>query len=489
MTSVLDMLADARRHHAAGRLGQAESVYRCAIAADPACHEALCVLGALLQQRGALDEAEQCFARALAIKAAPAAAYFARGNILVALAREAEAIECFEHALHLDPSHVGTCLQLGHLVFPHDTDTGLRYFERAHAADPAHAGARACLALGHLAAGAFRAGRQEWPAMFTAYHRALEIDPEHAGGHFNLAVEYLRQGMFPEGWWEYEWRWRWDKFADRPRGFSQPQWRGEPLEGACILLHAEQGFGDAIQFARYAPLVAARGGTVILEVDRRLVRLMDTLPGVTTLVARGEALPAFDWQCPLMSLPLACGTTLATIPHTVPYLTPRHESPDVFGAAAAGVTRVGLVWAGSPAHLRDQRRSIDIDLFAPLTRLPGLQWYSLQKGSPALTLVTPQPGLHLVDLAPAIHDFADTAALVASLDLVITVDTSVAHLVGALGKPVWILVPNPADWRWLLDREDSPWYPTARLFRQRTPGQWAPVVDQVREALGRDVVR
>jgi hypothetical protein len=271
--------------------------------------------------------------------------------------------------------------------------------------------------------------------------------------------------------------------ADRPRGFSQPLWLGEPLNGSRILLHAEQGLGDAIQFARYAPMVAERGATVLLEVHRHLVRLMTTLPGVATVVARGQSLPAFDWQCPLMSLPLAFGTTVETIPTRVPYLAAQRDGPGPQRTTAAGTQSVGLVWAGSPAHRRDQRRSIGLDLFTPLTQIDGLRWYSLQKGPAAAALSTPPPGLDLIDLARDIHDFADTAAIVANLDLVVTVDTSVAHLAGAMGKPVWILVPKPSDWRWMLDRDDSPWYPTARLFRQRTPGEWAPVVEQIHQAL------
>jgi hypothetical protein len=484
MASVADMLADVRRHLAAGRPDLADPLLRRLLAEDPSHHQALCLLGYLSNQRGDPEEAERCFATALAITPGPPAAYFARGIALVALDRKAEAVGCFERTLDLDPLHIGACLQLGDLVFGRDREAGLRYFERAHAIDPSHARARRSLALGYQAVGAFHADRHEWPAMFSAYHRALETNPDLAGAHFNLAVEYLRQGDFPKGWQEYEWRWKWDGFADRPRGFQQPLWQGEPLNGAPVLLHAEQGLGDAIQFARYAPIVASRGGTVILEVDRHLVRLMKTLSGVSTVVARGEALPPFDWQCPLMSLPLALGTTLATIPAAVPYLTPGDEHSGLFGAEESHVRRVGLVWAGSPAHLRDTRRSVGLDLLAPLTQMPGLQWYSLQKGSPAAALEVPPPGLRLADLAPAIRDFADTAALASHLDLVITVDTSVAHLAGAIGKPVWILVPTPSDWRWLLDRDDSPWYPTARLFRQRAPGHWAEVIEQVREALG-----
>jgi hypothetical protein len=412
-----------------------------------------------------------------------AASWFNQGSALQSLGRCEEAAACYRKVLEVDAGHAGACLRLGSLLFPNDQEAGIGYLQRAHDADRSHAGARKCLALGYVAVAATCSARSAWQEMFDAFDRALDVAPDHAGAHWNLAWELLRHGRLSEGWSHYEWRWKWDGFGDRPRGFPQPQWDGACLEGKRILLHAEQGLGDAIQFARYAPLVAARGGRVVLEVPRPLVRLMGSLDGVETVLARGDRLPAFDCHCPLMSLPHVFGTTLETIPSEVPYLSAPRRAPAVAGQGSGRLRSIGLVWAGSPGHARDERRSIALDLFAPLTQIEGLRWHSLQKGPAAAALVTPPPGLTIVNLGASIGDFADTAAMVASLDLVISVDTSVAHLAGALGTPVWILVPAKSDWRWLIDRDDSPWYPTARLFRQHTERDWGSVVDQVRHAL------
>jgi tetratricopeptide (TPR) repeat protein len=387
----------------------------------------------------------------------------------------------FEGALALDAGHAGACLQLGNLLFAREPERGLAMFERAFEIDPAYPGVARCLTLGYLAIGTIAADLEHWQEMFAAYERALAVDPHHAATHFNLATELLRQGRLLEGWREYEWRWQWKDFGDRPRNFSQPLWQGKPLDGARILLHGEQGMGDVIQFARYAPLVSERGGRVVLEVYPPLGRLLAQLPGVESVIARGDALPPFEWQCPLMSLPLAFGTTLETIPARAPYLSAQPAALDPPSRPAVPAERrIGLVWTGSRAHLTNARRSVPLALMAPLTRMEGTRWYSLQN-EPDESLA--QVGASLVNLESRLGDFADTASLVASLDLVVTVDTSMAHLAGALGKPVWILLSKPSDWRWLLDRNDSPWYPTARLFRQRTRGGWPGVIDEVRRAL------
>jgi hypothetical protein len=378
---------------------------------------------------------------------------------------------------------VAGLVQQGNQVIARDTAAGLRCFQQAHDADPSDPVARRCLTLGHIAMAAAHSDRGEREAMLAHYRRAVDVDPNHAGAHWNLAWELLKEGRLLEGWQHYEWRWRWEGFPERERPFATPRWEGENLDGARILLHGEQGFGDCIQFARYAPMVAALGGRVILEVPRPLVRVMSTLRGVEIVVARGERLPEFGCTCPLMSLPRVFGTAVESIPASVPYLgVPDGVASDRM-VCPPGVRRIGLVWGGSPGHQRDERRSIGLDLFCPLTRLDGFRWYSLQKGPAAAALRTGPPDLKVLDLASSIGDFADTAAIISQLDLVVTVDTSVAHLAGALGKPVWILVPAKSDWRWLLDRTDSPWYPTARLFRQRREGDWAREIDQVHQAL------
>jgi hypothetical protein len=296
----------------------------------------------------------------------------------------------------------------------------------------------------------------------------------------------LQQGRLLEGWEEYEWRWQLKEFPTPKRPFQYEQsdrrrWRGEDLAGRTILLHAEQGVGDTIQFLRYVPLVAARGGKVILEIQRELRRLVQNIPGAQQVIIAGDELPDFQLHCPLMSLPLAFGTTLETIPADIPYL---HADPgDVekwrerLGDQSR--MRIGLAWAGNPAHKKNAERSIDASLLAPLASVANVQYHSLL----AMPLPKLPAGLIVTDHSNELHDFADTAALIANLDLVIAVDTAVAHLAGAMGKKVWTMVSYFPDWRWMDDREDSPWYPTLRLFRQKAPGDWASVIARVARAL------
>lgn len=263
-----------------------------------------------------------------------------------------------------------------------------------------------------------------------------------------------------------------------------------PLAGRTLLVHAEQGFGDTLQFCRYLTLLPAEA-RVLVAVQAPLIRLLRTLPRAVTLLHQGDVLPAIDLHCPLMSLPLAVGTTLETIPAAVPYLSAEPEAVAAWRRRLAPLPgwRVGLCWAGDPrphlpgAHAVDRRRSLSLAAFAPLASVPGVTFVSLQKGPPAAQAVAPPPGLTLHDWTGELEDFADTAALVAALDLVITADTSVAHLAGALGKKVWILNRFDACWRWLMERTDSPWYPTARLFTQTVPGDWDSVIAAVTQAL------
>ena len=253
------------------------------------------------------------------------------------------------------------------------------------------------------------------------------------------------------------------------------------MRGLRVLVYAEQGIGDTLQFLRYVPLLAERGATVVLEVHPELMRLAETLRGVSTLIGRGDPVPPFDLHCPLMSLPLAFGTELGTIPTEVPYLRAVLDPPaEIFGRAVKGL-RVGLVWAGSPENSSDGRRSIPLSAFAPLREVPGVLLYSLQRGPASEEAL--QGRFPFTGVLAQSGDFAATAATVQHLDLVIAVDTAVAHLVGALGRPVWILLAAPADWRWLTARDDSPWYPSARLFRQQSAGEWTPVVAEVANAL------
>lgn len=439
-------------HHQAGRIDRAEALYLQALEAQPDNADALFLLSVLQHKRGNALEAVNLLTKALAIASNHPEACYNLGVALRDLGRPAEAEASYREALRLRPDCPETHNNLG-------------------------------VALSDL-------GR---PAEALAcYDRVLAIRPDDVSAHFGRSRPLLLRGEYAEGWREFEWRWRGGTAEKvKVRGFAEPQWRGKDVTGKTLLLHAEQGFGDTLQFCRYASLVGATV-RVILEVQSPLVRLCSSLAGVAQVVARGEPLPAFDLHCPLMSLPLAVGTTLDTIPSEVPYLT---ADPALVAGWRERLTcfhglRVGLVWAGSlrpePELIAiDRRRSITLAMMAPLGEVSGVSFISLQKGEPAAQSANAGLGLALHDFTASLQDFADTAALIEALDLVISVDTSVAHLAGALGKPIWLLNRFDTCWRWLLDRDDSPWYPQLRQFRQPSPGDWNSVMRAVRDALQR----
>jgi hypothetical protein len=318
------------------------------------------------------------------------------------------------------------------------------------------------------------------------YECAVAARPDFAEAHYNEGLCRLLTGDFDRGWRKHEW---WREIAPSKhakRNFAQPRWTGaQEIAGKTILLHAEQGFGDTIQFCRYAPRIAALGARVILEVQRPLHDLMQTLPGAAQIVSRGDPLPDFDMHCPMLGLPLVFGSGLATIPCEAPYLRASAQAVANWSARLPAKTRprIGLAWSGRPEHNNDQNRSIDLASF--LSPLQGIDatLVSLQREVRAADAIVLQDRSDVIHLGAELKDFSDTAALAADLDLVIAVDTSVAHLAGALAKPVWILLPFVPDWRWLLDRDDSPWYPTARLFRQDDSRQWGGTFGRLRTAL------
>jgi hypothetical protein len=319
----------------------------------------------------------------------------------------------------------------------------------------------------------------------TCFRKALELAPNMAAAHTNLGMSLLAKGDFQLGWREFEWRWNTGKLA--PSDFSQPRWTGFDLTGKTILLTAEQGLGDALQFARFAEPVAARGANVILQVHAPLVRLLTTVPGVSQVVGFDDPLPEFHTHLPLMSTPLVLGTTLDTLPLTIPYVT----APQSTLAVPGNGLKVGVVWSGDPrphdqgANAADRRRSVSLTQLVPILSVPGITFVSLQKGLAERQIEDVPLHLRPYEIMGQVKDFADTAAIVAQLDLVITVDTSVAHLAGAMGKPVWVLSRYDGCWRWLTERDDSPWYPTLRLFRQTKLGDWAAPIESLTEDLSR----
>jgi Flp pilus assembly protein TadD len=402
------------------------------------------------------------------------------GQTLAFLGRLDEAAQCYEAALQVAPDHPETLIKLGNVRLRQD---------RLEAAESSY---RAALrlrpdsadAFANLGTVLFRLTRLDESE--ACYRAAVRLRPDGSEARENLGRTLLLAGKLAEGWEEHEWRLQTASPARQPRGFPQPQWSGEPLGERVLLLHAEQGFGDTIQFCRYVPL-AAKLGRVVLEAPPPLLRLLAGLPGVERVVAQGDALPAFDLHCPLLSLPRAFRTTLETIPAEIPYLAGAPDRVSFWRqrlAALEGI-RVGLAWAGRPTQGADRRRSISLERLAPLAGLSGLSFVSLQTGDAAAQTRSPPPGLVIQDWTNELHDFAETAALVEVLDLVIAVDTAVLHLAAAVGRPVWLLNRFDTCWRWLLERDDSPWYPKLRQFRQARPGDWDGVLGQVAAALAR----
>jgi tetratricopeptide (TPR) repeat protein len=472
--------------HALKRYDEAIACYDRAIVLRPDLAEAYANRGNTLNELALFKQALESFDRAIALRPSLVEALSNRGNALNKLKRFDEALASYDRAIALHPGHAGAHYNRGTTLLDLNRyDEALTCFERAIALQPNYPEA-----FSNRGAALYELRRHA--EALDNYDRAIALQPDYPEAHWNAASLRLLTGDFTRGWAEYEWRWKYEAMAMANRSFAQPLWRGEAIEGKTILLHSEQGLGDAIQFCRYAPLVAARGARVIVEVDRRLKELMSSLAGVTQVISAGEALPDFDLHCPLLSLPRAFGTQLETVPAETPYL---HAGPNKLaqwnvrlGERPAGkrACRIGIAWAGNPNHKRDQIRSIDLGAVLPLLEC-GATIVSVQKDiRPAdAAVLGAHPDIRL--FADDLADFSDTAALLSNLDLVVSVDTSIAHLAGALGCPIWILLPYLPDWRWLLDRDTSPWYPTARLFRQDESRRWDSVIPRVQAALSETI--
>ncbi len=430
-----------------GKPAEAEACYRRALAFVPGSVAVLTNLAHVLLQTGRVEEAGDCCRDALTVSPGHAAALDMLGTVHRTAGRWNDAVASYRSALALEPRGLHILNNLGITLL------ALRQLDEAE----------------------------------RCFDVALAIDPERATAHYDKAIVLLLKGDYARGWREYEWRWIHDPEMRQQAGrYVQPRWRGEDLAGKTILLHSEQGLGDGMQFIRYAPLLARRGARVLVNCPRSLARLFAGVPHLTVVEVATAA--DFDYHCPLLSLPLLSNTTIDTVPADVPYL-----AADTVRAAhwatrlpADGALRVGVTWT-SDQHRYDnvnivrskQSRTCPGAALAPLREIAGVHYFSLQKDPPPDDLAD----LMMTDFMNEMADFADTAALVANLDLVISVDTSVTHLAGALGKPVWLLLPYDNEWRWLLERDDSPWYPTARLFRQRVMGDWAQVIEDVALAL------
>jgi tetratricopeptide (TPR) repeat protein len=462
------------------RWAEAAASCREALRLAPDLAEAHANLGAALAGAGQAEAALQSLREAVRLRPQSAAAHQTLGGVLAEQGQLDQALAHLREAVRLAPGSAPAQSALGQALLAHgDLGPALAHGREAVRLRPESADA-------HAALGVVLAEQGRLDEALACSARALALDPDHPEAHRNRALVWLQQGDFARGWPEYEWRWRCRELPPRP--FPQPRWDGGPLEGKTILLHAEQGLGDTVQFVRYAPLVKARGGRVIVVCQRPLLRLLESCPGIDRLLAQGDPLPAFDVQAPLLSLPLLFGTDLSSIPAKVPYLHPdpalveRWRGP----LAARPGFKVGIAWQGSGRHRRDRVRSIPLEHFEVLARVGGVRLVSLQKG-PGSEQRRALAGLFPVAELPGLDEragpFLETAAVLPSLDLVVCCDSAVGHLAGALGVPCWLALPFAPDWRWLLGREDSPWYPRHRLFRQDRPGDWDGVFRRLADAL------
>ena len=548
--NVQQTMQDAVALHQQGRLREAEKLYARVLKAAPDFFDALHLLGLAKAQSNQMGEAYRLMSAALKINPQAPDAWMNLANVLHALKRDAEALDCLDKALALRPGDVNAIENRGNaLLALGRAQDALACFDAVLARNPRHGEARlnrggalaglgrtaealadfdAALALmpGHPSAlfnrgnalldlgrydeavaafdrtlaavpGQVKALNSRGRALqalnrhadaLASFDKAIALQKDYADAQLNRALSLLTLGDLARGFAQYEWRWQRTGMRDTRRGYGKPLWLGEyPPARKTILLHAEQGLGDTIQFARYVPLVAQRGARVVLEVQPELKSLLAGLAGVASCHARGEQLPAYDVHCPLGSLPLAFKTEPATIPADIPYLHADEAHLAKWRPRLEGLPgkRVALAWAGNASHANDRNRSVDLHLLEPLLALEGISFLSIQRelrGNDAERLARHANVSHL---GGDLSDMADTAALLTLADLTISVDTSVVHLAGSLGRPVWVMLPSAPDWRWTLTGAASPWYPQARLFRQPTLGDWPSVIATLRAELAR----
>ncbi len=515
-----------------GRLKDAEISFRRALELNANYTMAQCNLGDVLQKQGRLDEAARCYRQVLESNPDFTDAHFSLAHTLQVQGNFDQAVISYRRVLELEPNHVGALLNIGNVLRElHKPEQAIEYCRRILKVVPSHAEALNNLALALQDSGRFdeavasfrealmlkpdnaemhsnlgnllqmqgkldeavaccRRAVELNPTVAPAQEslgealRGQKLNPGYAEAHNNLALALLAMGRLREGWPEYEWR---EPSMELAKTLSQPRWTGSPLEGRTILLLGEQGLGDTLQFIRYAKLVKQRGATVVVECQPQLVSLVVGCAGVDRAIAAGHPRTDFDVYCPLLSLPAAFGTSLETIPSEVPYLFASAEAVARWKGELAGETgfKVGIAWQGSLAHKDDRFRSLPLACFAGLTRMPGVRLYSLQMGAGREQLSERERYESIIDLGDRLGDFYETAAAVSNLDLVITCDSAPAHLAGALGIPVWLALSTASDWRWMLGRSDSPWYPTMRLFRQTTLGDWDGVYRRIQDELAK----
>ncbi|MDV7340504.1 tetratricopeptide repeat-containing glycosyltransferase family protein [Terasakiella sp. A23] len=429
-----------------------------------------------LHKQNQFGEALKFYAQSVAFYPAQPDAYNNMAVALRKLQRFDAALACYHKSLTLRDDHAGTYSNMGNVLNDLDRiDQAIEAHEKAVALKPDD-----LLYLYNKALVLRDAGRCD--EAIRDFETILEKDPNYKDCRWDMALTYLMKGDLKTGFANYDARWNLDKSP--PRDFQQPRWEGENIQGKTLFIHREQGFGDAIQFVRLLPELKKRtDATIILECQPELVKLFKDLDGVDQLVMFGSTPPAFDYWVPLLSLGHLLDVVEDNIPGTIPYLTPPTESRFRLRPAPKGGLNIGICWGGSPTHQNDRRRSVNIERFMPLSGYKDVTVFSLQKGDRAQELLQSGGSCLFIDAGRDVQDFADSAAIINQLDLVITIDTSVAHLAGGLGKPVWLLLPFTPDWRWMLHREDTPWYPDMRIFRQDSPGDWDSAFDKLYSAL------
>ena len=454
-----------------GELDRSVQAYQQALEVAPDDAEIHNNLGVTLKEMGELDRSVQAYQQALEINPQYAEAHNNLGNVLKEMDQLDESIHAYQKALKINPQYVEVYNNLGNVLKEMDQlDESIHAYQKAIQIQPDYVEA-------HINLGVVLREQVRLKESIQAHQQAIQIQPDYDEAHINLAITFLLQGQLTAGWKEFEWR------RSRKRDFKRPLWDGTPLNGKSILIYAEQGFGDTIQFVRYIDLLPDANTIIIVFCQPELKTLFKSMDRIDTLVTKGEDIPNSDVHVPLLSLPYMFNTTLNTIPARIPYLYPNPKADSVFHLDGSHDLKIGIVWAGRPTHADDNNRSIDLKWFKCLLDIRNCEFFSLQVGERREDIK--QHGHHrtIKDLGKQFTDFHHTALAILQLDLVISVDTAVAHLAGALGKPVWTLLPFIPDWRWMLNRSDSPWYPSMTLFRQRKRGDWHSVFQEIRLTL------
>tara|TARA_B100000315_G_scaffold212156_2_gene209387 strand:+ start:8149 stop:9693 length:1545 start_codon:yes stop_codon:yes gene_type:complete len=508
VNSTETLFKDAQACEKQGDWSGAVALYQAALAESPDFVEAQHNLALALRQLGQSDEALKWAQSAAALRPDHPTIQFSLGLSLEQTGQIRLAIEAYRNSAALRPNYVAALNNLGRLLeVAGDIPDSIKILDRALAQAPSDLGVQLNLANSYLQGGQPEKSIELLQALISQdnqiaaahnslgvaahvtgdqrqailhFREAIKLDPQFAEAHENLAQALLFEAEYEEAWAEYEWRWQNDSNTQSKRHLSEPVWHGESLAGRTLLVHAEQGFGDVIQFVRFLSSIEKSDGRLILACHAALVELFSDLDAVDQVVDMKDAIPQFDCHAPLLSLPRILGVDGTSIPNT-PYIAPKLSGSGL----AASKLKVGFAWAGMPRHEFDphRNRSCPVEVFDSLTKLTEFEFYSLQTGPQAAELGKIGGSNTIIDLEPRIHNFNDTAKLVSELDLVISVDTALAHLAGAQGKKVWILLATCADWRWQHKVTNNPWYPTARLFRQKSPGNWAYLLDDVIEEI------